>query len=76
MVKFNSLNDGTRGFRFRIGNTEGICRKRGRENARCLNGKLFGITKGKTTNGVHFGKFSLYIEKRKPKRSFWNLTAA
>ena len=76
MVRFNSLNDGTRGFRFRIGNIEGIYRKRGHENARCLKGKLFGFTKGKTTNGVHFGKRSLYIEKRKPQRSFWNLTAA
>ena len=69
MVKFNSLNDGTRGFRFRIGNTEGIYRKRGVI-------RRFGFTKGKTTNGVHFGKRSLYVEKRNPKRSFWNLTAA
>ena len=69
MVKFNSLNDGTKGFRFRIGNTEGIYRKRGFI-------RRFGFTKGKTTNGVHFGKRSLYIEKRNPKRSFWNLTAA
>ena len=69
MVKFNSLNDGTRGFRFRISNTEGIYRKRGVI-------RRFGFTKGKTTNGVHFGKRNLYIEKRNPKRSFWNLTAA
>ena len=76
MMRFKSLNDGTKGFRFNIAGVQGLYRKRGHENARCLKGKLFGITKGKTTNGIHFGKRSLYIEKRNPNRSFWNLTAA
>ena len=93
-MRFKSLNDGTKGFRFNIAGVQGFCRKRGHENARCLKGKLFGITKGKTTiritllniqatlakvntiRSFTFGKRSLYIEKRNPNRSFWNLTAA
>lgn len=55
------LNDNTHGFRFQLGMLKGLYRKRGIV-------RRFGINRGKTMVGFHFGKRSLYIESRKAER--------
>tara|TARA_X000001388_G_scaffold27842_1_gene19664 strand:- start:604 stop:849 length:246 start_codon:yes stop_codon:yes gene_type:complete len=63
-----SLNDGTDGFRFNVGNRSGLYRVR-KATSR------FALTKGETTRGLHFGKRSVYLERKKTERPFWNLSA-
>ena len=62
------LNDGTHGFRFRLGNRDGLYRKR-----QVI--KRYGLTQGETTTGFHFGKRSLYLEHRQAGQLFWNFPA-
>jgi hypothetical protein len=63
-----SLNDGTDGFRFNFGSRSGLYRVR-KATSR------FGLSKGQTTRGLHFGKRSVYLERKKTDRSFWNFSA-
>ena len=65
-----SLNDGTDGFRFNFGSRSGLYRVRKPKSAR-----RFGLSKGETTRGLHFGKRSVYLERKKTDRSFWNFPA-
>lgn len=69
MVKIGkALNDGTQGFRFRFGSRDGLYRKRSVMSR-------YGFTRGETTYGLHFGKRSLYLERRDGGRLFWNFPA-
>ena len=65
-MNIKALNDGTTGFRFSSGLATGIYRVR-------VSKKRYGITKGDTTRGFHFGKRSLYIERSQANRYFWDL---
>ena len=61
------LNDNTHGFRFQLGMLKGLYRSRAIK-------MRFGIKRGQTMTGYHFGKRSLYIENRKAGRHLgWNL---
>ena len=55
------LNDNTDGFRFQLGKLKGLYRHRSVK-------MRLGISRGQTMTGYHFGKRSLYIEKRKAER--------
>ena len=60
------LNDNTNGFRFQYGKFKGLYRSRAIK-------MRFGIKRGQTMTGFHFGKRSLYIENRKAGRHLgWN----
>jgi len=60
-MTFKELNDNTQGFRFQVGMFKGLYRKRGML-------RRYGIKRGQTMTGYHFGKRSLYIENRKAER--------
>mgnify|MGYP003651235567 FL=1 len=61
MIKRTKLNDGTIGYRY----AWGLTRKRSVKSR-------YGITFGPVMIGTHFGKRSVYIEKRAPKRYLHN----
>tara|TARA_R100000231_G_C5215722_1_gene131910 strand:- start:59 stop:286 length:228 start_codon:yes stop_codon:yes gene_type:complete len=73
MMRINTLNDNTTGFRFNIAGVQGLYRKRDAHKARALNGKFMGITRGDSMTGYHFGKRSLYVEGGNFQRALWNL---
>jgi hypothetical protein len=60
-----SLCDGTKGNRYRWG----LTRKR-------ILRKRYGITKGKTMVGLHFGLYTLYYTRLRPLKSLWNFSGA
>jgi len=62
IIATKPLNDGTSGFRFNILGKKGLFRKRG--------GKSLPRAKrvGPTMNAYDMGKFSLYLEKKRPAR--------
>lgn len=65
-MRIKPLNDNTNGFRFQYGMFKGLYRKRGLK-------MRFGIKRGQTMTGFHFGKRSLYIENRFAGRHLgWN----
>jgi len=55
------LNDGTKGFRFNWG----LYRKRRSFNR-------YGVIKGDSMTGYHFGKRSIYVQKSTPKKQLWS----
>lgn len=67
-MKFYStlpLNDNTNGFRFDLAGIKGLTRKR-------LVKRRWGFSSGVTMQGVHLGKRSVYIQKRKPARKLYD----
>ena len=46
MIRINTLNENTTGFRFNIAGVQGLYRKRDVRKARALNGKFMGVTRG------------------------------
>ena len=62
IVAIKPLNDGTTGFRFNFFGKKGLFRKRG--------GKSLPRAKrvGSTMNAYDMGKFTLYLEKKRPSR--------
>lgn len=86
MFKKAALKDGTEGHRY----SWGLKRKRKPEvNARLsqcaetttlgvVRGKyiLFGIVNGRTMIGLHAGRRSLYVEKRRTRKPLWNFNAS
>ena len=62
------LNDGTYGFRFRLGTRDGLYRVRSEK-------RRYGMTQGDTTIGLHFGRRSVYLEHKGSSRLFWNFPA-
>jgi hypothetical protein len=73
MMRINTLNDNTTGFRFNIAGVQGLYRKRDVRKARALNGKFMGVTRGDSMTGLHFGKRSLYLEGGNYRRALHNL---
>ena len=73
MMRINTLNDNTTGFRFNIAGVQGLYRKRDAHKARALNGKFMGVTRGDSMTGYHFGKRSLYVEGGNFQRALHNL---
>ena len=84
IFKKYSLADGTKGFRYRIAikknnkeifNLTGIVRQRQPQNRAVLTNLRFyglfgfGFTRGKSTNGFHFGATSVYVQHKKNWRS-------
>jgi len=66
-MRFNSLNDGTKGFRFNVAGVQGLYRKRS-----VL--RRYGINRhGDVMTAYHFGKRSLYIEGGKRRRYLHDL---
>ena len=65
-MRINTLNDNTNGFRFNIAGLQGLYRKR-------VSIRRFGIKRGDSMTGFHFGKRSLYIEGGKYRRALHNL---
>ena len=66
-MRFKSLNDGTKGFRFNIAGVQGLYRKRS-----CL--RRYGINRhGDAMTAYHFGKRSLYVEGGKRLRHLHDL---
>ena len=61
MFKRSPLNDGTQGYRY----SWGLTRKR-------VAKKRYGITFGPTMVGTHYGKRSVYIERKSPANLLWN----
>lgn len=64
-MRIKPLNDNTNGFRFNISGLQGLYRKR-------IAIRRFGITRGDSMTGFHFGKRSLYIEGGKYRRALHN----
>lgn len=64
-MRITSLNDNTNGFRFNIAGLQGLYRKR-------IAIRRFGIKRGDSMTGFHFGKRSLYIEGGKQRRALHN----
>lgn len=61
-MRIKALNDNTNGFRFNIAGIQGLYRKR-----QVI--RRFGIKRGDSMTGFHFGKRSLYIEGGMFRRS-------
>jgi len=64
-MRIKSLNDGTTGFRFDIAGVQGLYRKR-------VVIRRFGVTRGDSMTGFHFGKRSLYLESGMYRRMLHN----
>jgi hypothetical protein len=64
MFKRTKLNDGTTGYRY----AWGLTRKRAVKTR-------YGITFGPTMIGTHFGKRSVYIERKAPAKYLHNFAA-
>ena len=65
-MRFNSLNDGTMGFRFNIAGVQGLYRKR-------IAIRRWGISRGDSMTAYHFGKRSLYVDGGMRRRFLHNL---
>ncbi len=63
MLKRTKLTDGTTGYRY----PWGLTRKRALKTR-------YGITFGPTMIGTHFGKRSVYIERKAPSKMLWNFS--
>ena len=66
IMRINTLNDNTNGFRFNIAGLQGLYRKR-------IATRRYGIKRGDSMTGFHFGKRSLYLEGGKYRRALHNL---
>jgi len=62
IVATKPLNDGTSGFRFNVLGQKGLVRKR-----KSLS-RPMGKQVGSTMNAYDMGKFTLYLEKKRPAR--------
>lgn len=62
IVATKPLNDGTSGFRFNVLGQKGLVRKRGGKS------RSMGKRLGSTMNAYDMGKFTLYLEKKRPSR--------
>lgn len=65
IMRINTLNDNTNGFRFNIAGVQGLYRKR-------VAIRRFGIARGDSMTGFHLGKRSLYIEGGNYRRMLHN----
>ena len=65
-MRISPLYDNTVGFRFNIAGLQGLYRKR-------VAIRRFGVKRGASMTGFHFGKRSLYIEGGKRQRELHNL---
>lgn len=66
MMRINTLNDNTDGFRFNIAGVQGLYRKRSFA-------RRYGVKRGDSMTGLHFGKRSLYLEGGNYRRALHNL---
>lgn len=68
-MRITSLNDNTNGFRFNLLGIKGLTRKR-----QVI--RRYGLTRGSSMTGLHFGKRSIYIEGGKRERNLGTNFAA
>lgn len=68
-MRITSLNDNTNGFRFNLFGIKGLYRKR-------IAIRRYGLKRGSSMTGFHFGKRSLYIEGGKRERNLGENFAA